>query len=196
MKEVRIAIFLSGSGTNAEKILTRFQDHPFIRVVMVLSNKAEAPGLNYAKNFHVPVRVFGRQQFFETADVLHWLKEAGVTHIVLAGFLWLIPDRIIRSFSHRILNIHPALLPKFGGKGMYGMKVHEAVMAAGETETGITIHEVDEQYDEGRVVFQATCPVFETDTAKQIAERVQQLEHRYYPEVIEKWVMKHNVPNK
>jgi phosphoribosylglycinamide formyltransferase 1 len=188
MKESRIAVFLSGSGTNAEKILSYFKDHSSIRVMLVLSNKADAAGISRARRFNREVRVFDREQFYETGEVLQWLRDAGITHIVLAGFLWLLPKQLIQEYPHRILNIHPALLPKFGGKGMYGMRVHEAVKAAGEEQTGITVHEVDEQYDEGKIIFQASCPVYENDTPRQIADRVQQLEHLYYPQVIEKWV--------
>jgi phosphoribosylglycinamide formyltransferase-1 len=120
--------------------------------------------------------------------VLGWLKEAEITHIVLAGFLWMIPINLIRNYPDRIINIHPALLPKFGGKGMYGIKVHEAVKAAGDSETGITIHEVNAHYDEGKILFQQKCSLEKSDSPQQIAHKVQQLEHQHYPAVIEKWV--------
>jgi phosphoribosylglycinamide formyltransferase-1 len=187
-KAVRLAVFLSGSGTNAEKIFSYFQNHPTIEVGLVLSNNSQAFGLTRAAKFSIPVRTFDKQQFRESEEVINWLKDERITHIVLAGFLWLIPENLIAAFPHRIINIHPALLPKFGGKGMYGAKVHEAVKASGEMQTGITIHEVDEHYDEGKVLFQAKCELQPADTPQQIAAKVQQLEHAHYPAVIEDWV--------
>jgi phosphoribosylglycinamide formyltransferase-1 len=186
----RIAIFASGSGTNAEEIMKRFQHHASIEVSLLLSNNPQAFALERAKKFSVPTKVFNRSTFRESEDVLNWLKEKNVTHIVLAGFMWLVPDYLIKSFSGKIINIHPALLPKFGGKGMYGMHVHEAVKTASEKETGITIHEVNEHYDEGKVLFQSTCRVDETDTPDQIAQKVHALEYMYYPGVIEEWITK------
>ena len=183
-----MAIFISGSGTNAEAIFIHFQNHPSIKVKMVLSNNPDAYGLERAKKFSIPSKVFTRQQFRESEEVLHWLKESGITHIVLAGFLWLVPPYLIKAYPHHIINIHPALLPKFGGKGMFGMKVHEAVKASEDSKTGITIHEVDEKYDEGRTLFQADCEIDISDTPREIAEKVQQLEHIHYPRVIEAWV--------
>lgn len=184
----RLAVFLSGNGSNAEAIFSYFKNHSSIQVVLVLSNNPEALGLQRASKFNIPSRVFTKQQFRESDEVVQWLKEAKVTHIVLAGFLWLIPANLIHEYPHRIINIHPALLPKYGGKGMYGAKVHETVKAAGETETGITIHEVDEHYDKGRILFQGKCPIHPTYSAQQIAEQVQRLEHAHYPRVIERWV--------
>jgi phosphoribosylglycinamide formyltransferase-1 len=183
---VRLALFASGSGTNAEAIMTHFSNHPEVKVKLLLSNNPDAYALERAKRFHVPTRVFSRQEF-QNGTVLQWLGEAGVTHIVLAGFLWLIPENLISTYRDRIVNIHPALLPKYGGKGMYGSKVHEAVKAAGDTQTGITIHLVNERYDEGRILFQASCPVAATDTPEFIAEKVHALEHRHFPVVIEQW---------
>lgn len=188
-KPVRLAVFLSGSGTNAEKIFSYFLNHPTVEVVLVLSNNVNAFGLTRAAKFNIPSRTFDKQQFRDSDEVLNWLREARVSHVVLAGFLWLIPSGLIAMFPHRIINIHPALLPKFGGKGMYGAKVHEAVKAAGEMQTGITIHEVDEKYDEGKILFQISCTLNSSDTPQQIAEKVQQLEHTHYPQVIEKWVL-------
>jgi phosphoribosylglycinamide formyltransferase 1 len=187
-KAVRLAVFLSGSGTNAEKIFSYFQNHSTIEVGLVLSNNSQAFGLTRATKFNIPVRTFDKHQFRESEEVINWLRGERITHIVLAGFLWLIPENLIAAFPHRIINIHPALLPKFGGKGMYGVKVHEAVKASGEMQTGITIHEVDQHYDEGKVLFQAKCELQPTDTPQQIAAKVQQLEHAYYPTVIEGWV--------
>jgi phosphoribosylglycinamide formyltransferase-1 len=188
MKQARLAIFLSGNGSNAEVIFQYFKHHPAIKVEMVLSNNPDAFGLERARKFSIPSKVFTRSQFRESEEVLQWLKEAGITHLVLAGFLWLVPVYLIRAFPHRIINIHPALLPKFGGKGMYGMKVHEAVKEAQDAQTGITIHEVDEKYDEGRTLFQAVCDIDISDTPKEIAEKVQRLEHLHYPRVIEAWI--------
>jgi len=189
MKQFRIAIFASGSGTNAEEILKYFQQHKSIEVVMLLSNNPSAYALERAKKYDVPGTVFTRSQFRETEEVLNLIKKNNVTHLVLAGFMWLVPDNLVKAFPGRIINIHPALLPKFGGKGMYGMHVHEAVKAAGEKETGITIHEVNERYDEGKILFQANCAVAPTDTPEEIANKVHSLEHQHYPNVIEGWVI-------
>jgi phosphoribosylglycinamide formyltransferase 1 len=183
-----LAIFASGSGTNAEAIFKHFQEHSTIEVVTLLSNNPHAYALERAKKFNVPTFVFNRIQFRESEDVLNYLKERRVTHIVLAGFMWLVPMNLVKAFPGKIINIHPALLPKFGGKGMYGMHVHEAVKAAGESETGITIHEVNERYDEGRILFQAKCSIEVTDTPDQIATKVHSLEHLHYPRTIETWV--------
>jgi phosphoribosylglycinamide formyltransferase 1 len=188
MKQARVAIFISGNGSNAEAIFQYFKNHPTIKVEMVLSNNPEAYGLVRAHKFCIPAKIVTRQQFRESGEVVDALKEAKITHIVLAGFLWLIPANLIKAYPHRIINIHPALLPKFGGKGMYGMKVHEAVKAAADTLSGITIHEVDEHYDEGRILFQATCEIDIADTPKEIGEKVQRLEHIHYPRIIEEWI--------
>ena len=188
MKKVRLAIFISGSGSNAEAIILHFQNHPLVKVVMVLSNNPDAYGLERARKYAIPVKVFSRPQFRESEEVLQWLKDADVTHLVLAGFLWLVPSYLIQAFPQHIINIHPALLPKFGGKGMYGIKVHEAVKASGDLQTGITIHVVDENYDEGKTLFQAFAAVEAIDSPEDIAAKVQQLEHFHYPKVIEDWV--------
>lgn len=184
----RIAIFASGSGTNAEAIMKHFRHHKNIQVAALLSNKPDAFALERARKFNVPTLVFNRKQFYETDQVLIWLQQHQITHIVLAGFLWLIPESLIRTYPGRIINIHPALLPKYGGKGMYGAHVHCAVKEAGEKETGITIHLVNEKYDEGKILLQARVPLDGTETPEQIAEKVHELEYRHYPDVIEKWV--------
>lgn len=189
MKTARLAIFASGNGTNAERIIRHFKGHGSIEVALLLSNKPDAQALVRAAAQGVPAKVFTRAQFRESGEVLQWLQDNGVTHIVLAGFLWHVPLELIRRFPDRIINIHPALLPRHGGKGMYGMFVHEAVKAANDVETGITIHLVNEKYDEGRVMFQARCPVLPADTATDIAGKVHRLEYEHYPQVIEKWVM-------
>ncbi len=188
-RKSRIVIFASGGGTNAEKIIKHFRSHPSIEVVLVLSNNPRAFVLTRARTFGIETNVFDRQQFTESQIVLGWLRDKEVTHIVLAGFLWLIPAYLIDAFPDRIINIHPALLPAYGGKGMYGMKVHEAVRNANEKETGITIHLVNKKYDDGRVLFQAKCPVGTGDTPEQIAEKVHCLEYESYPRVIEKWIL-------
>ena len=193
MKQFRLAIFASGSGTNAEEILKHFQQHKSIEVVLLLSNNPDAYALERAKKYNVPAKVFTRTQFRESEEVIIWLQKRNVTHLVLAGFMWLVPDNLVKAFPGRIVNIHPALLPKFGGKGMYGMHVHEAVKASGEKETGITIHEVNERYDEGKILFQAKCVITPIDTPEQIANKVHSLEHQHYPKVIEGWVNQQGV---
>ncbi len=184
----RIALFASGNGTNAEAIMAHFANHPTVIVEALLSNNPDAYALERAKKFNVPTLVFNRFQFRESEDVLNWLSEKKITHLVLAGFLWLVPDNLVKKYSGRIINIHPALLPKYGGKGMYGMRVHEAVKAADEKETGITIHLVNEHYDDGKVLLQAKVTLSGSETAEEIAAKVHALEYRHYPDVIEKWV--------
>lgn len=188
MKKYRIAIFASGNGSNAEEIMKYFHDHASIEVGLLLSNNANAFALERAKKYNVEAKSFDRQAFAESGGVLQWLKEKQITHLVLAGFLWLIPDYLVRSFPGRIINIHPALLPQFGGKGMFGMKVHEAVKQSGNRETGITIHLVNEHYDEGQIVFQTRCPLEAECTAEDIAHKVHALEYEHYPPVIEHWI--------
>ena len=189
MTIVRLAIFASGSGTNAEQIMLRFKNHDSIKVALVLSNNANAFVIERAKKLEVPTKVFNKNQFRESDEVLDWLVPEKITHIVLAGFMWLMPSNIIQAFHNRIINIHPALLPKFGGKGMYGHHVHEAVKAAGEKETGITIHLVNEKYDEGKILFQASCVIDDIDSPNQIADKVHALEYTHYSEQIGLWVL-------
>ncbi len=188
----RIAIFASGSGTNAEKIIRHFNHHPQIEVAMLMSNKPDAYALTRAANLGVPASVFSRIEF-QDGTVSDSLIKAGITHIVLAGFLWLIPENLTRNFPDRIINIHPSLLPAFGGKGMYGNRVHQAVKDAGASETGISIHLVNEHYDEGRILFQAKCSISDSDTPDSIAEKVHALEYMYYPELIEQWILQPNI---
>jgi phosphoribosylglycinamide formyltransferase-1 len=180
-----IAIFASGAGSNARKILEHFAGSETIRVGLVVSNKKDAGVLGIAAEYGVPTHLIDRASFFESEELLEVLRRHDVTFLVLAGFLWLVPPYLIRAFPGRIVNIHPALLPKYGGKGMYGHFVHEAVRRSGDTETGITIHFVDERYDEGDVIFQARCPVEAGDTAADIARKVHALEHAHFPGVIE-----------
>lgn len=170
-----------------------FRHHPQIRVALVLSNNPQAGVLPLAKHAGVPHVTFNRTQFYETNDVISLLSQHQISWVVLAGFLWLVPLQLVRAFPDRIINIHPALLPKFGGKGMYGMRVHQAVKEAGETTTGITIHLVNEQYDRGEIVFQAQCPVETDDTPERIARNVQALEHAHFAPVVERLIVSRNV---
>ena len=185
----RIAIFASGSGTNAQKIIEYLADNEEMEVSIVLTNNPDAYVLQRASDLEVPAYVFDRKMFYETGQVHDVLQQIGVDYIVLAGFLWLVPTDILRSWPNRIVNIHPALLPKVGGKGMYGDRVHKAVIDAGEKETGISIHYVNEKYDEGKIIFQEKFEVLPDDTPDSIAERIHVLEHKYFPEVIEKLVL-------
>lgn len=185
-----IAIFASGSGTNAENIIQYFSNKKSARVSMVLSNKREAYVLKRAKAFGVKTVFFDRDDFYNSGRVLGMLIEDNVEFVVLAGFLWLVPPEILGHYAGRIVNIHPALLPRHGGRGMYGDRVHRAVIEAGEKESGITIHYVNDVYDAGDIIFQATCEVDIDDTPESLASKVHALEYRYFPEVIEKLLLK------
>lgn len=189
MTRSRIAIFASGNGSNAEEIIRYFSKHPSVEIALLLSNNPQAYALTRAANHSIPTRTFDRATYRDTTQVLEWLTDAGITHVVLAGFLWLIPSYLLDAYPARIINIHPALLPRHGGKGMYGMKVHEAVKRAGDRETGITIHLVDAQYDRGKVVFQAKCKVDPHDDPAAIAQKVHNLEYGFFPAVIENWIL-------
>ena len=193
---ISIAIFASGSGTNAQKIMEHFDNHPAIRIKLVLSNKPDAGVLLRAANFFIPTHIFSRKDFYETDEVINQLTGHQINYIVLAGFLWLVPVPLIRAFPGRIVNIHPALLPRFGGKGMYGMRVHEAVVARKEPETGITIHLVNEEYDKGKILFQARCAVQPGDTPETVAHKVHALEHAHFAQVIERWIASPPVPER
>jgi phosphoribosylglycinamide formyltransferase 1 len=182
-----IALFASGSGSNAENIVSHFSTRPAIRFV-VLCNKPGAGVLDRAARLQVPSWVFDRSDFYESGRVLDFLRSHQVDFIVLAGFLWLVPASLVQAYPQKIINIHPALLPKFGGKGMYGDRVHRAVLAAGEPESGITIHYVNEHYDEGQVIVQARCPVLPQDTPDTLAARIHALEYAHYPQVVEKMI--------
>ncbi|MFN0173754.1 MAG: phosphoribosylglycinamide formyltransferase [Saprospiraceae bacterium] len=187
--ETKLAIFASGGGSNARKIIEHFKDSTVGRVALVVSNKRNAGVLTIAETHEIPTQIIERQGFYETEEILEILKAHKIDFVVLAGFLWLVPTYLVRAFPRRILNIHPALLPKFGGKGMYGHHVHEAVKSAGETETGMTIHFVNEHYDDGDIVFQAKCPVAMEDSPEDIARNVLALEHRFFPEIIENVIL-------
>ena len=181
----RIVIFASGSGTNAENLIKFFNNGDKIAVVQVLSNNPQAKVLDRAKKLNVSALSFNRIAFSKTDDVLHILKANNPDLIVLAGFLWKMPESIINAFPNKIINIHPALLPKYGGKGMYGMHVHEAVIANNETQTGITIHYVNQNYDEGTIIFQAKCDVAPQDSAEDVATKIHKLEMEHFPKVVE-----------
>ena len=180
----KIAILASGSGTNAEKIMEYFQNSSKGQVVLVASNKKDAFVLERAKKYQVPTYTFSKSEL-ESGILSDQLQTLRVDLVVLAGFLLKIPDNLIQAFPNQIVNIHPALLPNYGGKGMYGAHVHQAVKDAGDAETGITIHLVNEHYDEGKIIFQAAVPVNPTDSPDDIANKVHQLEHKYFPNVIE-----------
>ena len=180
----KIAIFASGSGSNAENIINYFKNDTKNVVKIVFCNKPDAYVLERAKRLNVPTFVFGRDEFYHSDLVLNELNRLGIDLVVLAGFLWKVPDAIIDTYQNRVINIHPALLPSYGGKGMYGMKVHEAVIAAGEKESGITIHYVNNHYDEGAAIFQAKCEIVPEDTPETLATKVHALEYGYFPRVI------------
>ncbi|MDD4823098.1 MAG: phosphoribosylglycinamide formyltransferase [Bacteroidales bacterium] len=180
-----IAILASGSGTNAENISRYFADSKDIRVAVVLSNNTKAGVHERVGRLGIPSFVFSREEFAEGTVILNKLTEYNVELVVLAGFMNMISEVLLNAYPNKMINIHPSLLPKYGGKSMYGMHVHEAVVAAGEKETGITIHYLNDQYDKGDVIFQTSCPVYPSDTPEEVAERVHGLEYIYYPQVIE-----------
>lgn len=181
----KIVIFASGNGSNAENIIKHFQKKGTADVVAVFSNNRTAKVLKRAHDLNVKSLHFDREAIYETDDVLNLLKDMDPDLIVLAGFLWIFPSKIIQNFQGKIINIHPALLPKYGGKGMYGMNVHKAILEKKEVETGISIHLVNDKYDEGEIIFQATTPVAPTDTVEDIAEKIHELEYEHFPKVIE-----------
>lgn len=180
----RVVIFASGSGSNAENLIRFFQNSDNASVIQVLTNNPRAKVLDRCKKLKVSALSFNKIAFIEREDVLNILKSANPDLIVLAGFLWKFPENILRHFPNKVINVHPALLPKFGGKGMYGMHVHEAVVREKEIETGITIHYVNEHYDEGAIIFQAKCKVLTTDNAEDIASKIHELEMKHFPEVV------------
>ncbi len=182
----RIVIFASGSGTNAENIIKYFHQRKIAEVTHVFSNNLRAKVLKRAHDLKVKALHFDRTSFYDSNEVLHILKDANPDLIVLAGFLWIFPKKIIDDFPNKVINIHPALLPKYGGKGMYGHHVHEAVVRNKEKESGITIHYVNEHYDEGAIIFQAKTPIAEQDSATDVAQSIHQLEYKHFPMVIEK----------
>lgn len=183
---IKIAIFASGSGTNAENIAKYFENNEKIEIACIISNKQDAFVLKRAENLNIESKVFTKEEFSSSSKVVQYLIDKKINFIVLAGFLIKVPENIIKLFPQNIVNIHPALLPKYGGKGMYGDNVHKAVVAAKEKESGITIHYVNQNYDEGAIIFQAKCDVTETDTFEDVAQKVHALEYEYFPRIIEK----------
>lgn len=183
-----IAIFASGNGTNAENIIRYFQNSESVNVKLVLADRETAFVLERARRLNVPFACLDKAAWADGTAVLSLLEDKGIDFIVLAGFLARVPDCILHAYPNKIINIHPALLPKFGGKGMYGDRVHEAVVMAGESESGITIHYIDEHYDEGSIIFQAKCSVLPRDTPAEVAKKVHALEYEWFPRVIEQTV--------
>jgi phosphoribosylglycinamide formyltransferase-1 len=181
-----IAIFASGEGTNAQQIIDYFHTSDKIKIALVVSNRQDANVLKRAENANIETLLINRKDFYESNKIIDQLNKAKIDLIVLAGFLWMIPEHLVKAFPKKIINIHPALLPKFGGKGMYGMNVHRSVIGSKEKESGISIHYVNEQYDEGELISQHRCMVSENDTPETLALRIQQLEHEFFPRIIEK----------
>jgi phosphoribosylglycinamide formyltransferase-1 len=180
-----IAIFASGAGSNAQKIIDHFRNSPEVKVSLIVCNKPGAGVISIAGKEKLPLLMIEKEHFFRGDGYLPEFQKREISFLVLAGFLWKIPNSLINAFPYAILNIHPALLPKYGGKGMFGSHVHAAVIAAGDAESGITIHYVDGHYDNGDIIFQAKCPVLPTDNADDLAGRIHELEHLHYPRVIE-----------
>lgn len=182
----KIAIFASGSGSNAENIINFFKENKKIEISLVFSNNKNAGVIQRAVNLDIKYHIFSRTDFYNSEKVLQKLKSNNIDFIVLAGFMWLIPEYLIDTYPNKIINIHPALLPKYGGKGMYGINVHKAVLENRDSESGITIHYVNKEYDEGNIIFQAKCKVEANDTPETIAKKVHELEYKHFPKVIEK----------
>ena len=186
----RLAVFASGNGSNAQAIAEYFSGSDEASIVLILSNREDAYVLQRAKTLNIPVRVFNRTDFYKTDEITQLLISQNIDLVVLAGFLWLLPPSLIKAFPDRIINIHPALLPNYGGKGMYGSKVHEAVVAAGEKESGISIHYVNEDYDQGKIIFQARCEVGATDTPESLAAKIHVLEYTHFASIIDQVLKK------
>lgn len=184
----KIAVFASGAGTNAENLIRYFSENGLAEIALVVSNRGNAGVLERARSLGVPALVFPKDDWSAGDAVLTALQKYCIDFVVLAGFLLRIPDLLLHAYPNKIINIHPSLLPKYGGKGMYGDRVHEAVVAAGEKETGITIHYINGHYDKGDIIFQATCPVLAEDTPNDVARKVHQLEYEHYPRIVEEVV--------
>jgi len=180
-----IALFASGSGTNVENITKYFSENKEINVVHLFCNKQNAFVLERAKNLQLPYTVFNRDEFYNSNDIINKLNTLDVDYIVLAGFLWLIPQNLIHEFPNKIINVHPALLPNYGGKGMYGMNVHNAVIKNNEKESGITVHFVNEKYDDGNIIAQKKCSIDINDNPNDLAEKIHKLEQNFFPSIIE-----------
>lgn len=186
----RIAIFASGSGSNAQKIMEHFKNNEEAEVTLVLTNNPEAYVLQRADNFEIPTHIFDRSEFRDTDEIVSLLRNLEIDLIVLAGFLWLIPKNLIEAFPNRIINIHPSLLPAYGGKGMYGDHVHKSVLSNKETESGITIHYVNERFDDGEIIYQGRFKIEPTDDLEMVKFKGQQLEHTHFPRVVENLLKK------
>ncbi|MBM3936155.1 MAG: phosphoribosylglycinamide formyltransferase [Sphingomonadales bacterium] len=186
---IRLAVWASGQGTNAENLIRYFKSHPRIRVALVVCNKPEAPVLAKASSLKVPTMLVGKESWRQEQDILNQLQAFQIDAMVLAGFLWRIPEYLLQAYPNRIVNVHPSLLPEFGGKGMYGERVHQAVLESGRTESGITIHLVNDSYDEGTALATFRCPVKPNDTAHTLAERIHTLEQAHLPPIVEQWVL-------
>lgn len=184
----RLAIFLSGSGSNARNICKYFEKHAKISICLLLSNKEDSAAKAISEQFNIPYFIFNKEEFYHTDVIVSKLDEFQIDTIILAGFLWLIPVDLLKKFHNRIINIHPALLPKYGGKGMHGMYVHQAVFENKEKESGITIHLCNEKYDDGKTLYQKKVAIDENDSAENIQKKVLQLEHDYFPVVIENFL--------
>jgi len=188
-ENIHIAIFASGTGSNALRLMEYFHNHPRINISLLVSNKTGAGALHHASNKGVSTLILEKERFCGDDAYVPELQSLGIDFIVLAGFLWKIPSALIEAYPQKIVNLHPALLPKYGGKGMFGRHVHEAVIAAGDEESGITIHFVDEHYDHGAVIFQAMCPVESGDTPDTLAAKIHALEYKHLPKVVEQVVL-------
>lgn len=187
---IKLAILASGSGTNAENIAKYFEGNEDIKVSLIISNKEDAYVLERAKRLNIPSYTYNKREFEESTKIIKLFEEYKINYIILAGFLLKISQKLVDAYPNRIINIHPALLPKYGGKGMYGDNVHKAVIKSKEKASGITIHYVNENYDEGTIIFQSTCEVSDNDTTKDLAQKVHKLEHEYFPKTIEILVKK------
>lgn len=186
---IRLAILASGNGTNAQRISEYFAHHDKVQVACIIYNRKDAYVAERARRLGVPAQYFGRKDFYENGRVLEYLREQHIDWVILAGFLWLVPEDILNAFPNHIINIHPALLPKYGGKGMFGEHVHEAVIAHHEKESGITIHLVDNHYDRGTTLFQAKCQLTDEDTPDTLAAKIHELEQKHFPLIIEQTVL-------
>ncbi|HOU97896.1 MAG TPA: phosphoribosylglycinamide formyltransferase [Bacteroidales bacterium] len=183
-KCVNLAIFASGSGTNAENIVRYFADNKEVSVKLILTNNPNAGVIERMKKYNISVRAFNREEFYQQNTILDLLLQSKIDYVILAGFLWLVPEKMIEVFDNKIINIHPALLPAYGGKGMYGHHVHQKVIENKETCSGITIHLVNKEYDKGTILFQAVCKIIEDDTADTLAQKIHSLEYQYFPQII------------
>ena len=186
MNKKKIAIFASGTGSNALQLIKHFKNHPNIQVALIVTNSTKAPVIKVAQENDVPFSVVNKSLLSNNSYMTSLLNLYDVDFIVLAGFLLLVPPFLVKIYNQKMINIHPALLPKYGGKGMHGLNVHQAVISAGDTETGITIHYVNEEYDKGEIILQAKCEVKEDDTAETLSAKIRALEFEYFPKAIEK----------